>query len=357
MYQTTLHRAKCTIVLALTVCILMWGLSVAHSSELITHEIDSKEVAKNTLGISGMRRFQVYLPDGYTESKSRYPVLYWLPGWTGGLNGAQYKRPLDDAIQNGVIPPTIAVFVDAYDRFMQGILFLSSSQFGNWEGFLLSELIPFVDREYRTIPDMTGRGLIGWSFGGYSTLILPLLHPNVWGAIGTNDACPWPVCGANYGNRPEVDLLDVYPGADFGMKFMMQLGAKAAPNPDAAIGFDWPKAPNYSETKAKWDAYCPRHPDTVSQHHETLDNLLEIALVVPGDSSGTCQGENISLIIQLERAGITVTRLDSPGGHSSFQNERYIAVAERLLKAMEGAGTSVSQHGKVAALWGAVKQD
>jgi hypothetical protein len=238
---------------------------------------------------------------------------------------------------------------------MSGILFLSSTQFGNWEGFLLSELIPFVDREYRTIPDMTGRGLIGWSFGGYSTLILPLLHPNVWGAIGTNDACPWPVCGGNFGNMPEGDLLDVYPAADFGMKFMMQLGAKAVPNPDAAIGFDWPKDPNKLEKWAKWNAYCPSNADTISENHETLNNLFEIALVVPG--GGGCAGDNVALIYQLEKAGIAVTRLDSPGGHADHLNERYISAAERLLTALQGAQTSVSPRGKMAALWGKIKQD
>jgi hypothetical protein len=308
------------------------------------------------LGISSARKFQVYLPDGYAESNERYPVLYWIPGWTGGLEGNLYKLPLDDAIQDGTIPPTIAVFIDASDRFMHGILFLSSSQFGNWEGFLLSELIPFVDREYRTIPDMTGRGLIGWSFGGYSTLILPLLHPNVWGAIGTNDACPYPVCQGSFGNRPEGDLLDVYPSAGTDMKFMMQLGAKAAPNPDAAIGFDWPKAPSFLEMKEKWDAYCPRDPNTIAQNHETLSNLFEIALVVAGDSSQSCQWENLQMISQLEKAGIAVTRLDSPGGHTSYRNERYIAVAERLLTVLQGAQTSVSSRSKAASLWGKIKQ-
>ena len=196
---------------------------------------------------------------------------------------------------------------------------------------------------------------MGWSAGGYSSLILPLLHPNVWGAIGTNDACPG-IVACNVFNMPDGDVLDVYPGAGLGLRATIQAGAAAAPNPDVAIGFDWPKNPDRLEKKEKWNAYCPMNPETISQHQGTLNNLLEIALVVTGDSGETCQWDNLEMIKQLEKAGIAVTRLDSPGGHSSFLRERYISVAERLLKAMEGAQTSVSPQGSMTVTWGAIKQ-
>ncbi len=347
----TLNRMKSAVVILFMLYMTIWATFAIHGSELIIHELDSKEIARNTLGISSIRRFQVYLPDGYAESDARYQVLYWLPGWSGSLNGGSYKKSLDDAIQNSEIPPTIAVFIDGYDRFMQGILFLNSSMFGNWGNFLISEVIPFVDREYRTIPNMVGRGLMGWSAGGYSSIILPILHPNVWGAVGTNDACPWLAC--NFGNMPGGDILDEYPKASLGIKSQMQIGAAVAPNPDVAIGFDWPRK---LDIKKKWDAYCPMRQETIAQNKETLNNLLKIALVVPENPSGSCRGNNLTMIQLMEAEGISVTQLDSPGSHNDHNIARYIAVVEQLLKAMVGAETSVSPRRKMAALWGEIKQ-
>ncbi len=336
--------------LVLALAIPYWLGSSAYGSELITHELDSPSIAKNTIGISSLRKFEVYLPDGYAESKLCYPVLYWLPAWSGGLNGGQYKPALDDAIQTDVIPPTIAVFVDGYDRFMEGILFLNSAMFGNWGNFLISELIPFVDREYRTIPNMVGRGLMGASAGGYSTLILPLLHPDVWGAIGTNDACLQWACGS--AGWPEGDILDEYPKASLSLKGQIQIGASISPNPDAAIGLDWPREPDIRE---KWNAYCLNNRKTISQNEETFSNLLEIAVVVP-EGSSPCRGDNLTMIRLMEAEGISVTQLDSPGGHGDSRDERFISIAERILKAMEGAEVSVSPREKVAGLWGETKQ-
>jgi hypothetical protein len=252
---------------------------------------------------------------------------------------------------------------------MGGITFISSSVFGDWENFLISELIPFVDREYRTVQDWRARGLMGWSGGGYSVLILPLLHPNVWGAVGTNDACLW--LGCSFANVPKGDLLDVYitmPDGDLldvytkaagakdilevlGVRASIQIGTAASPNPDVAIGFDWPRTPDIRE---KWDAYCPMRRETISQHRETLNNLLEIVLIVPEDSG--CRVDSLELIRQMEAEGISVTRLDWPGDHGGFRTERFIALAERILGAMEGAEASVSPHGELASLWGEVKQ-
>ena len=62
----------------------------------------------------------------------------------------------------------------------------------------------------------------------------------------------------------------------------------------------------------------------------------------------------------MEAEGISVTRLDWPGDHGSFREERFIALAERILGAMEGAMEGaealVSPHGELASLWGEVKQ-
>jgi len=75
--------------------------STVYGSELVNHELNSIEIAMNkpwsdsSTPISSLRALQVYLPDGYNESKDRhYPVLYWIPGYGGGPMAMHTKRHL-----------------------------------------------------------------------------------------------------------------------------------------------------------------------------------------------------------------------------------------------------------------------
>ena len=98
------------VVLALTLCV---G-AVLCDSELIVHEIDSKEIAGNLAGISNIRKIQVYLPDGYQDKVNRrYPALYWIPGWMSGYQHIinLYRNALDEAIESKSMIAPIVVFI------------------------------------------------------------------------------------------------------------------------------------------------------------------------------------------------------------------------------------------------------
>jgi enterochelin esterase-like enzyme len=172
---------------AMIIFVSLVGLS--YGSKMVTHDINSSSLAKNIVGWSSLRHILVYLPDGYESNNYNYPVIYWIPRWAGSATD-QYQRALDDAIRSRRIPATIAVFIDVHE----GILFLNSSVFGNGEDFLVKELISFIDRTYRAIPDKNSRCIAGHSAGGFSAVQLPILNPGIWGAVGTNDGMegyPW----------------------------------------------------------------------------------------------------------------------------------------------------------------------
>ena len=274
-------------------------------------------------------------------------------------DGWFYQGYLDDAIRSAEIPPTIVVFVDVHE----GIVFLNSPVFGNWEDFMVSELIPFIDREYRTIPDPLARGLIGFSVRGYSALMLPVLHPGVWGSVGGND--PW-LLGmwaftrssdlALSGLRGLPEDLDDYALLGFFAGAMLQLGAAFSPNPEAPLLCDFPVTPDgqwIPEIREKWGAYDLSDPEILAKHSETLQGLLSIVIIIIPVANGPV---NIPFIGQLQAAGIEVTRLDMPGHHSYQEGERLIALAKQILGAMVGAEVSVSPSSKVAALWGEIRQ-
>jgi hypothetical protein len=190
---------------------------------------------------------------------------------------------------------------------------------------------------------------MGFSAGGYSALILPLLHPNIWGVVGTNDACVWMACTIN--GAPEGVLVDVFRNANLFTHIDIQLGTAISPNPNVPLRFDWPIT---ADVRKKWDAYCLWNRETVVQHRKTLINLLEIVLIVPEETSGSCRNHNSRMIQQMETAGISVTRLDWRGGHGTDNYDRFIALAERVVKAMP-KGVSVDPKGKLATGWSQIK--
>jgi hypothetical protein len=220
--------------------------------ELYTH--DSPAIAGNEAGISSERRVVVYTPPGYTESTEHYPTVYYLPGWGGGASlGNSGPQALDAAIEAGELPPVVVVGVSGSVRPVQGIMFVSSLQFGDWEGYLIDELIPWVDSNCRTIPDWRKRALTGWSAGGYSALLLPLLRPEVWGAMGAND--PWTSSGCVRGAVQVREFAEILPIVSAVPQRDMQFAARIAPNPDSPLGFDQPRNLAEARDAEIWDEW------------------------------------------------------------------------------------------------------
>ncbi|MEO2007042.1 MAG: alpha/beta hydrolase-fold protein, partial [Candidatus Poribacteria bacterium] len=167
-------RVTCPLRIALSMCVLTLaarvGLARAEGGSTISHDIESAAVAGNRMGITSLRRVLVYLPDGYAESRRSYPVIYWIPGWETPAS-REYVGSLDKAIGDGSLPPVIVVNIDV----REGLVLLNSTVFGRWEDFVVDELVPFIDSEYRTIPLPEGRALMGHSTGGYGAMMMPLL--------------------------------------------------------------------------------------------------------------------------------------------------------------------------------------
>lgn len=123
--------------------------------------------------------YVLYLPPGYQAAENasrRYPVVYWLHGGRPGseLKGAFLAPHLDKAMRSNSVPPMIYVMVNGgclshYDH--QGCL---------GETTFVKELIPHVDRTYRTIGRREGRGLAGFSQGGRGTARIMLKHPHLF---------------------------------------------------------------------------------------------------------------------------------------------------------------------------------
>jgi enterochelin esterase-like enzyme len=166
-------------------------------------EHHSRILRGNPLGDPHVRKLGVWLPPQYdgearNSSLKRFPVLYDLVGFTGsGLAHANWK-PFGDnlperaarLIHEKKMGPTIIVFPDCFTA-LGGNQYVNSSAIGNYADYLTRELIPFVDREFRTLASREHRGCFGKSSGGYGSMIHGMMYPKYWGAIANHsgDAC------------------------------------------------------------------------------------------------------------------------------------------------------------------------
>jgi enterochelin esterase-like enzyme len=168
------------------------------SGTLVVLEHTSKVLKDNPLGDPHVRKVAVWLPPQYDNSQRRFPVLYDLVGFTGsGLSHINWKPFGDNVperaarlIHEEKMGPAVFVFPDCFTA-LGGNQYINSSAIGRYADYLTREIVPFVDREFRTIADRDHRGCFGKSSGGYGAIIHAMKYPESWGAIAdhSGDAC------------------------------------------------------------------------------------------------------------------------------------------------------------------------
>ena len=126
------------------------------------------------------REMTVYLPPGYDQANGRrYPVLYLLHGFANDHHSwHRYGRAndiLDNLLAQRAIQPFLVVMPLGYGGAHvngdgTGIAPEGSGAFRGdaplYERDLLEDIIPMIDRKYRTIADRRQRAIIGFSMGG-----------------------------------------------------------------------------------------------------------------------------------------------------------------------------------------------
>jgi len=151
------------------------------------------------------RMLRVWLPPGYKnpdQRSERYPVMYLNDGQDlfdvcTSIFSAQEWRVDETAtalIQSGKIPPLIIVGIDnagKRDRPKEYLPFPDDTlkppvlrvRGKDYPKFLLDEVMPFINREYRTDPDPAKTGLGGSSYGAGIALYIVMKHPRRFGKL------------------------------------------------------------------------------------------------------------------------------------------------------------------------------
>jgi enterochelin esterase-like enzyme len=153
---------------------LPWVTAQAAAPRVVYRTFDSPTVGSKV-------SYHAYLPSAYERSDSRLPVLYWLHGTEGGVSGIRpLARFFDEAMETGRMPPMVVVFVNGLPRRLWADAKDGSSPV---ETVFIHEVIPNVDRTFRTIAAREGRLIEGFSMGGYGAARLGFGHSHLFSGI------------------------------------------------------------------------------------------------------------------------------------------------------------------------------
>jgi enterochelin esterase-like enzyme len=165
---------------------------------VVTVEHKSRILADNPLGDPHERLVDVWLPPQYDEGQKggagrRFPVLYDLVGYTGSGRAHTSWRAFEEnvperaarLIHDRQLEPCIIVFPDCFTA-LGGNQYINSSALGRYADYLTREIVPFVDREFRTLASREHRGCFGKSSGGYGAMIHGMKYAKTWGAIASH---------------------------------------------------------------------------------------------------------------------------------------------------------------------------
>lgn len=152
------------------------------------------------------RRMTIYTPPGYESSKEKFPVLYLLHGMGGDEEAwialGRTAQILDNLIAAGKARPMIVVMTNgnvaqeaAPGESSLGMakptMQLPHTMDGQFEE-TFTDVISFIDENYRTLAKKEGRAIAGLSMGGYHSLHISRYYPNTFDYVGLFSAAILP---------------------------------------------------------------------------------------------------------------------------------------------------------------------
>ncbi|MHB1846079.1 MAG: alpha/beta hydrolase [Deltaproteobacteria bacterium] len=323
--------------------------------------VTSRLLAGNPMGDPAERDLWVWLPPGYDrEAERRYPVLYFLAGYTGTgrsfLNFSAWQENLperlDRLVGTGLCPPHIAVMPDCL-TLLGGSQYVDSLALGPYESHLADELVPEVDARYRTL-GAPGRAILGKSSGGIGALGLAMRRPGLFAAAASHSGdCAF-----------ELSLAQAFPGAAVALErkggvlsvlarlregiapdgrdieLLNTLCCAAAYSPQPAPepwGFSLPFEEGTGATREavfeRWRSFDPVR--AAARHREALAGLRLLYLDAGRSDEYHLQLGARLLGRELDRLGIAHRREEFEGGHRNTAH-RYDVSVPAVCQALAG---------------------
>lgn len=313
---------------------------------LVEITIDSTALAANRLGDPSQRSVAVYLPPGYDEQDPLgFPMFVGLAAFGGSgfklLNwesfGENLLQRIDRLIGEGEMGPVVLVLPDGFTR-LGGNQWIDSPVLGQWESFVLDELVPTIESQFRVRPGPSHRAVFGHSSGGYAALIHALKHGEHWGAAASHSGdvgfeliygreLPATLATlAATGGDPQAFLDKLWAGDrigghQFNTLMMLAMAASYAPEEGAPYGIRLPVDPDTcardSRRWARWLAHDPLELVDLPQCRESLQRLRGLYLDCGARDEYFSHFGSRALVRKLVDAGINHVYQEFDGGHSN----------------------------------------
>lgn len=151
--------------------------------EIKTMSLFSKALQKT-------KYFNIYLPPDFNQTpEAKYPVIYFLHGWGSSRNGGdRIMHYADSLITYGIIDPILIVCAGNSTEPFGGSHYMNSILWGNYEDYMVVDLLKRMDESGRTLPGRENRFLMGQSMGGYGSFRYGVFHKDKFSAIAAHGA-------------------------------------------------------------------------------------------------------------------------------------------------------------------------
>lgn len=218
-----------------------------HDKIFKTITVPATALGNSLLGTSTTQKAMIYLPPEHDSSDLRYPVIYYLHGFSASYREiADYNDFIDQFMSDNESQQMIIVAVNGNSRY-GGSFYVDSIASGNWETFISQELVDYIDENYKTLAQAQSRGICGFSMGGFGAINIGLRHPDRFSAVyclspGIFTENTFPAAYNSWVNYREF-LLQCY-GAAFSPNssyppYYANIPAETQLGTDTAIVNDW----------------------------------------------------------------------------------------------------------------------
>ena len=275
---------------------------------------------------------RIYLPPAYEENHElHYPVVYFLHGLGGDHTSDSGVLPVADSlVRTEGINPLIIVIADNSCEPFKGSQYVNSIIWGNYEDFMTTDLIAWVDSSFRTIPERNARTLMGQSMGAYGSFRYGILHKDKYGALAAHAGCVdsfdsifMETIHSNVlkENQPGPPYFYDYENSGFWTQISFVGSGAVAPNLNSPQKFINPRIVEfpYDENGLPIDSLIPKY------RNSNISDFIQ--QLTPADSVGILYGcgsqdfamfyqMNVNLKSTLENLGLPFEFYDHDGGHS-----------------------------------------
>jgi len=332
--------------------------------------IDSAALAATPWAHPTERRVAIWVPPAYDrDSVRRFPVIYLLAGFGGtgvGLFQGSPWQPglgerLDRLVEDGTMGEVIVVAPDGFNRFGGG-QYLDSPVAGRFEAHICQEVLPDVDRRYRTLVTRDARAIGGKSSGGFGALTLAMQQPDLFSAVASHAGdCYFELSiladipkafrtlrrrGGIEGFLRHFDTAPKKASEDMTTIMMLALGAAYAPDPAREYGFALPFDLETGEldqdTWRRFKAWDPI--ERVATHVEALRRMHLIFLDAGTRDEWALDLGTRVLAARMRSHGLAVEHQEFDDGHMGT-SYRYETSLPRLAAAIGAPGQQAGRGG------------